>query len=1009
MHSNAKQKLGVAVLLACLVALGAPGGASLAQGERPVGEVALSTTAVLPATTGTLNGSTRTFQLWAKTGTIALPGPASLPMWGYANAALGAAQTPGPALIANEGEILQVVLHNTLGERTALLFHGQAMIPDRTGVGAGGTLTYTFTAANPGTYRYEAGLTPNGQHQVALGMFGALIVRPATNPLTQAYNAASTAFVDEALVVVSEIDPDLNNAATPATFDMRKFRPRYWLINGKAYPNTVEIVVLAGDALLLRYINAGLQPHSMALLGMRQRFVAIDGNPLPFDLLCVAETLAPGQTADVIVNVPSPLPAGGRFALYDGNLLLHNNGQLGLGGRLAFGGMLTFVRVLAGAPGPDTLGPLTSGMSLAPNPATGALTVTLSATVSDATTGGATVAAAEYFVDATGASGAGTAMSPSDGGFNAVTEGAVATLAPAYLATLSSGLHTFYVHGQDSLGNWGSFNFALLNLDKAGPAAIRITLMPNPTNGGMNVMVSATGDDSASGGSNIAAGEYFSDVVGVPPGGTGFPMVVNVAAPVASLDAMIPKARVAAFSEGQHVISIRAKDALGHWGNFGTLALWVDKSGPVAANVLVAPNPNNGSMPINPSNFSLRLSATLTDPLVSLVRSNLAAAEGFIDYRGPALDPNGSGFPLMASDGLFDQPVEGAYAFIPLATISSLTDGLHTFDVHGRDAAGNWGPTTAATLWLDKGGPVISGMTLTPNPSRGVPTIVLTATATDLLSTVAGAEWYGGPAPVTPMAALDGAFNSATEVLTATINVSLWPAGTHAVFARARDAAGNWGAWARADLALGGPDTIFADSFESGTMAAWTSRTGTEMTVVPAAVMGLDGGALGLQIKVEAYGQRYVTDATPLAEPTYRARFYFDPNGGNSGSREMDIFLGFNAAGTRIFRVQWRRWYFYPVNELRAVVLTPGGEVATNWVTVTDAAHPIEIAWEASPASTFSLWIDGVLARTLAALNTNAYTVDTVQLGPSGGFSTMARGTYYFDAFVSRRYTYIGP
>ena len=35
------------------------------------------------------------------------------------------------------------------------------MVPDLTGVAAGGTTTYTFTATPPGTYLYEAGLLPN--------------------------------------------------------------------------------------------------------------------------------------------------------------------------------------------------------------------------------------------------------------------------------------------------------------------------------------------------------------------------------------------------------------------------------------------------------------------------------------------------------------------------------------------------------------------------------------------------------------------------------------------------------------------------------------------------------------------------------------------------------------------------------------------------------------------------------------------------------------------------------
>ena len=50
----------------------------------------------------------------------------------------------------------------------------------------GGTVTYSFVATNPGTFLYESGTNP--EKQVRMGLFGALIVRPAgrapTTPTT---------------------------------------------------------------------------------------------------------------------------------------------------------------------------------------------------------------------------------------------------------------------------------------------------------------------------------------------------------------------------------------------------------------------------------------------------------------------------------------------------------------------------------------------------------------------------------------------------------------------------------------------------------------------------------------------------------------------------------------------------------------------------------------------------------------------------------------------------------
>ena len=134
-----------------------------------------------------------------------------------------------------------------------------------------------------------------------MGLHGALVVRPADR--RPGLRRRRTAYDDEAVLVLSEIDPALNNAANPAAFDMRKFAPRYFLINGKVYPNTdADRHARPATAVLLRYVNAGVQYHSMGVLGAGQTVVAIDGSPLAHARRYVAETFGPGQTADAIVD-----------------------------------------------------------------------------------------------------------------------------------------------------------------------------------------------------------------------------------------------------------------------------------------------------------------------------------------------------------------------------------------------------------------------------------------------------------------------------------------------------------------------------------------------------------------------------------------------------------------------------------------------------------------------------------------------------------------------------------
>ena len=736
----------------------------------------LSTTAALPASTACSSPSAGASicSLWAITGTIGLPG-ATVKVWGYSDSSTGSVSLPGPVLIVNEGDVVTVTLTNRLTESTALLFQGQDTIPDLTGAAAnGGTKSYTFTATRPGTYLYEAGLLPNAQHQVAMGMYGALIVQ--SNTPGQAYSSASTAFSDEALLVLSEIDPLLNNSANPANFDMRNFRPTYALINGKAFPQTTGITSTASSTVLLRYVNAGLQAHSMSALGLRQTAIALDGSAYDFAHKMVAETIAPGQTADALVSIPSSAIDGTKYALYDATFAMHNGNTGG------FGGMLTFISIGTATTGADTIGPATSGVALSPNQVSGAVGVSVSASVSDAASGGSDVTAAEYTIDTT--VGTGTAMTGSWGPSPVAVN---ATIPAAIVGALSTGNHTVYVRGQDSAGNWGAFTSAILKVDNTGPTSSGLTLTPNPSNGTVNVALHATANDAASGGSIIAAAEYTID------GGTAAPLTVNVPASVSSLDATIPAATINGLSDGSHSVSVRSQDALGNWGTSATISLIVDKTGPTAGGVSAAPNPSNGLIGINSSTPAVRVTATFTDVL-----STVSAGEGFIDTVGA----NGTGFIFIAVDGVFNSPIEVGRVDVPLTTIAGLSEGNHTLYAHGKDSAGNWGATSSTILVVDKTGPVISSVSAAPNPTNGAPSVTLSASTTDNLSSVVTAEWFTGADPGvgngTPMTISGGGpFN-----LAASINVSGWNPGNYTLYVRARDAAGNWSSAGSTTLAV---------------------------------------------------------------------------------------------------------------------------------------------------------------------------------------------------------------
>lgn len=281
---------------------------------------------------GSCSTPTQSFELWAKSGTLALPDSASVTIWGYSPSAGGAAQVPGPTLTVAEGTCVQVTLHNDLTEASSLALHGQGLAADTAGAsGGGGSKVYTFSATRPGTFLYEAGLTTNGARQVAMGLYGALIVQPAVAPGT---------YSSETVLVLSEIDPDLN--AAPTTFDMGEYSPRYWLINGQAYTSisSINVAIASGSTARVRYINAGLNENSMGVLGLEQQVIAADGYGVPSPYTVVAETIPPGGTLDTLISIPGTATAGTQYALYSTAQHLSNNGA-------AYGGQLMYITVSA--------------------------------------------------------------------------------------------------------------------------------------------------------------------------------------------------------------------------------------------------------------------------------------------------------------------------------------------------------------------------------------------------------------------------------------------------------------------------------------------------------------------------------------------------------------------------------------------------------------------------------------------------------------------------------------
>ncbi len=88
--------------------------------------------------------------------------------------------------------------------------------------------------------------------------------------------------------------------------------------------------------------------------------------------------------------------------------------------------------------------------------------------------------------------------------------------------------------------------------------------------------------------------------------------------------------------------------------------------------------------------------------------------------------------------------------------------------------------------------------------------------------------------------------------------------------------------------------------------------------------------------------------------------------------------------------------------------------IATPWVTISDAPHAIEFDWQASSApgannGSLTFWLDGIQQASQTGINDDTRRIDTIRLGEVTGLDAGTSGTEYFDAFESRRQTYIGP
>jgi hypothetical protein len=202
-------------------------------------------------------------------------------------------------------------------------------------------------------------------------------------------------------------------------------------------------------------------------------------------------------------------------------------------------------------------------------------------------------------------------------------------------------------------------------------------------------------------------------------------------------------------------------------------------------------------------------------------------------------------------------------------------------------------------------------------------------------------------------------------------------------------------------------DLIFKDGFESGNFSAWnaSSNNGGNLSVTAGAALA---GNYGLQATFSNTTNMLVRNDSPTAEARYRARFYFNPNSiAMATGDNITLFQGLDTSGAIALSIQFNR--SSTGYQVRARSLDSGLAtfVNTPYFTISNAVHTLEVDWGNDGHLTF--WIDGTPQANLTGINNSIYRIETVRLGAPTMSVTGTSGSYYIDAFESRRFTYIGP
>ena len=243
------------------------------------------------------SAATLNYTLYISAGSLTVNGTGgtTLSAWGY-NTVAGTPKIPGPLLTANEGDTVNITVVNNHNINHNFVIQG--LTSDTAAIAAGSSRLYTVNLGSnsAGSYAYSDTLNSNINRE--MGMYGALVVKPADGSNTAW--TGGPAYTFDRVWVVSEMDkPRWNDVAgAGGTVNTSVYKPNYFMMNGKggfdamADANTT-ISGLLGQTALVRIVNAGQHSSSLHFHGNHIKVVSVNG----------VHQSSPFLEADV-VNVP---------------------------------------------------------------------------------------------------------------------------------------------------------------------------------------------------------------------------------------------------------------------------------------------------------------------------------------------------------------------------------------------------------------------------------------------------------------------------------------------------------------------------------------------------------------------------------------------------------------------------------------------------------------------------------------------------------------------------------